>query len=500
MIYHFTFLTTYLIALLLLGSLYFTKIKLKIEYLGFNKFLLSQFLISTGLFLLLYLNDTTKYYMTPIIGLLIFMGAYFFICSTYDYINRPNSDKKVIIILLFGYALYLYFLFIHESIMLQIIALYIPVAYTFLKTGQMLYKSKKANTYNITTLQIVISCIFGNVFLLRVAHAIIANGSIMDHQSLEVQQMMTAVVSFVLQIGLMFSILNRMFDDTKEGIKFNEPSFLHAPVSMIMINDRKNIIDVNHRFIELFGYGRMEMIGKRLDKTKLFKSLFKDESFRQLFDFNHNIHNKEVGVSKAGGDQKQILLSLSKVDYIEKNHAIITLTDISEIHVLKEKLSDYAYYDDLTNLPNRRYLTRYFNAKLAKNQPFGLMCIDLDNFKNINDTHGHTVGDKVLAFIAQRILNNLDDNDFIARYAGDEFIYIFDIKNTMTCLEQKAKKILHAIEEAIDFKHYIFEIKASIGISTYPKDGDTLNALIEKADKAMYSMKRLTKSKQNDEA
>src|SRR5690554_5590936 len=327
MIYHLTFLTTFLIALLLLGSLYFTKIKLKIEYLGFNKFLLSQFLISTSLFLLLYLNDTTKYYMTPIIGLLLFMGAYFFICSTYDYINQPNSDKKVIIILLFGYVLYLYFLFIHESIMLQIIALYIPVAYTFLKAGQMLYKSKKMNTYNIMTLQIVISCIFGYVFLLRVAHAIIANGSIMDYQSLEVQQISTAVVSFLLQMGLMFSILNRMFDDTKEDIKLNEPSFLHAPISMIMINDQKHIVDVNKRFIQLFGYSRTEMIGKRLDKTKLFKTLFKDTTFSALFDYNHNVHNKEVGVTKAGGEQKQILLSLSKVDYIEANHAIITLTD-----------------------------------------------------------------------------------------------------------------------------------------------------------------------------
>src|SRR5690554_8097042 len=135
MIYNLTFWTTYLMALLLIGSLYFTKVKLRVEYLGFNKFLLSQFLISTSLFLLLYLNNTTKYYMTPTIGVLLSMGAYFFICSTYDYINRPNSNKKVMIILLFGYVLYLYFLFIHESIMLQIIALYIPVAYTFLKAG-----------------------------------------------------------------------------------------------------------------------------------------------------------------------------------------------------------------------------------------------------------------------------------------------------------------------------------------------------------------------------
>lgn len=500
MIYNLTFWTTYLMALLLIGSLYFTKVKLRVEYLGFNKFLLSQFLISTSLFLLLYLNNTTKYYMTPTIGVLLSMGAYIFICSTYEYVKRPNNYKDVIITLVIGCVLYLYFVFIYESIVLQIIALYIPIAYTFLKAGQMLFESKKTNTYKIMPLQIVILFVFGHVFLLRVVHAVVANGSIIEYQSLEVQQILTAVVSFLLQMGLMFSILNRMFDDTKEDIKLNEPSFLHAPVSMIMVNERKNIMDVNHRFIQLFGYSRMEMIGKRLDKTKLFKTLFNNESLSELFDFNHTIHNKEVGVTKAGGEQKQILLSLSKLDYIEKNHAIITLTDISEIHVLKEKLSGYAYYDDLTNLPNRRYLTRYFNAKLAENQPFGLICIDLDNFKNVNDTYGHTVGDKVLAFIAQRILNNLEENDFIARYAGDEFIYIFDIKNTMTCLEEKPKKILHAIEDVIDLKNYIFEIKASIGISTYPKDGDTLNALIENADKAMYNMKRLTKSKQNVEA
>jgi len=500
MIYSLTFWTTYLMALLLIGSLYFSKIKLRVEYLGFNKFLMSQFLISTSLFLLLYLNNETKYYMTSMIGVFLLMGAYLFICSTYDYVKRPNTYKGVIMTLLIGCVMYLYFVFVYESIMLQIITLYIPVAYTFLKAGQMLYESKKTNTYKIMSLQIVLLFIFGHVFLLRVVHALITNGSIVGYQSLEVQQIMTAVVSFLLQMGLMFSILNRMFDDTKEGIKFNEPSFLHAPISMIMINDQKHIVDVNKRFIQLFGYSRTEMIGKRLDKTKLFKTLFKDTTFSALFDYNHNVHNKEVGVTKAGGEQKQILLSLSKVDYIEANHAIITLTDISEIHVLKEKLSDYAYYDDLTNLPNRRYLTRYFDAKIKNNQSFGLMCIDLDNFKKINDTHGHTVGDKVLAFIAQRVLKNLDDNDFVARYAGDEFIYIFDIKETMTCLESKTKKILHAIEEAIDLKYHIFEIKASIGVSTYPKDGDTLNALIEKADKAMYSMKRLTKSKQNYEA
>ena len=229
-------------------------------------------------------------------------------------------------------------------------------------------------------------------------------------------------------------------------------------------------------------------------KLKLFKDVAHSPNFHHVMTSNESFHNIEFSVVNAHGFVKQTLISISEINYTDKQNSIITFTDISTIHVHKEKLETYAYYDDLTNLPNRRYLTIYSDAKIIENKRFALMCIDIDNFKQVNDNFGHIVGDEVLVQLSRRLRSAVCEDDFIARYAGDEFIVLFSLEPHQYTLEHRIKLIKEAIQSKIQLENHTFKLNGSMGLSEFPLHGTTLNDLIKQADSKMYEIKRISKS------
>jgi diguanylate cyclase (GGDEF)-like protein len=161
-----------------------------------------------------------------------------------------------------------------------------------------------------------------------------------------------------------------------------------------------------------------------------------------------------------------------------------------KIRIGEEKLTFLAYHDSLTGLPNK--LSLYENAKKRfhrNRNTSALFFIDIDNFKNVNDTMGHTFGDQLIVKVSDRFCTILDQKKTIYRLSGDEFIMIVEEMNEISEVEQFASHILNVFRDEFEIQEYILHISLSIGISLFPQHGSSLDELLKYADIAMYQAK-----------
>ncbi|MFT4519593.1 MAG: diguanylate cyclase (GGDEF)-like protein [Halioglobus sp.] len=158
------------------------------------------------------------------------------------------------------------------------------------------------------------------------------------------------------------------------------------------------------------------------------------------------------------------------------------------------ELEHLSSHDQLTRLPNRRFYDERIGHALqrAADQKglMGLLMLDLNHFKKINDTHGHGAGDKLLITVAQRIEQNLRETDLVARLGGDEFAIVLEDVNSAEEVTRIAHKLSQAIEQPLSVRQHQLHFSASIGVALFPLDGRQQQELEEKADKAMYLAKK----------
>lgn len=173
-------------------------------------------------------------------------------------------------------------------------------------------------------------------------------------------------------------------------------------------------------------------------------------------------------------------------------HSICFFKDLTEQHAAQQRIETLAYRDVLTGLPNRLLLTQRveFALRLAERNggQFAVLFLDLDRFKNINDSMGHTFGDRVLVEVAERIKLCLRDVDTLCRLGGDEFV-VFLQEADAHGAEIGAQRILQAMARPFLIDSMSFSVGCSIGVALYPQDGKVLDELIQFADTAMYRVK-----------
>lgn len=152
-----------------------------------------------------------------------------------------------------------------------------------------------------------------------------------------------------------------------------------------------------------------------------------------------------------------------------------------------------AEHDELTGIYNRRAFIKKIDNAIARDlrsdDQAALLFIDLNKFKQINDTLGHSVGDEVIVTLAQRLVNNLRVTDIVGRLGGDEFVVWLDLLAEPVNIDQKLTLLLNIIKQPIDIGPHTLQVGASIGISVFPKHGISSRELISAADTAMYQAK-----------
>ncbi|MDR7122997.1 GGDEF domain-containing protein [Rheinheimera soli] len=211
----------------------------------------------------------------------------------------------------------------------------------------------------------------------------------------------------------------------------------------------------------------------------------------------------EIRVAKAAEDLKRVNVKLaneiavrigieSELDTMKADLATVR-DDLLQSQVAGQQAQQLALTDALTGLANRASYEQALDQGLAqaKRQGWGLavMFIDVDKFKQINDSHGHEVGDKVLLMVANRLKSFVRDGDMVSRWGGDEFVcLLLEVKDKNDVLAL-AKKLAVRVAEAVTLSGMTLHVKISIGIALFPADGDTAQLLIKHADTAMYQAK-----------
>lgn len=256
------------------------------------------------------------------------------------------------------------------------------------------------------------------------------------------------------------------------------------------------IEDCNNRAAELIGTSRDKLIGTRLSENS--HAYFRKEMLtlcRQGLE--KGLLEDEVRIAQGS----PIRASWIYRRVVRSNSGLaITVRDISDAKHQEEALAHLANHDTLTKLPNRHWLNSYLPNALEHashgTRRLAIFFIDLDNFKNINDTLGHEAGDELLIQATQRLKESVRASDHVARLGGDEFVVIlnhFDIEEDVT---RVAKAIIYAISQPFTLESGSGnQVNASIGISLFPQDGQDAEALLKHADIAMYAAKAAGKGR-----
>ncbi len=302
------------------------------------------------------------------------------------------------------------------------------------------------------------------------------------------------------EIGTMAKTFNQLISEQlkfESELKLSAEVFANAKEAIMIADANKRIQMVNPAFQEVSGFNEKYIQGK--DFLCLNERLMDNESselFWSKLQQNSHLEN-ELWYIKPNGVKYLVRLSTGVVKDRKGviNNYIGIFTDITERKRYEKQIWRQANYDALTNLPNRNMCMDRLsqNLKIAKREQTqtAVLFIDLDRFKLINDTLGHSVGDELLKEVAFRLKNTIRESDIVSRLGGDEFIIILKGIKQISTIERICKGILAAISRPVPLNDSSETFTSgSIGIAVFPHDGKDVETLMKHADTAMYQSKK----------
>ncbi len=283
--------------------------------------------------------------------------------------------------------------------------------------------------------------------------------------------------------------------EKEEQLQLSAQIFAQSSEGIMLLDAGCNIVMVNRAFTHITGYTENEVLGKN---PRMLASGQHDRNFYATMwetigkegRWQGEIWNRR----KNGAIYPEWLLIQTMRDSKNKlTHYIGTFTDLTERKETEERVKWLAHFDPLTGLPNRTLLHIRSNLAISlaqrRREPLALMFLDLDNFKNVNDSLGHGVGDELLKQFADRLSSSIREQDTISRLGGDEFVLILPGTDTDGAA-YLAERLLNIAARQYNIERHEINLTVSIGIAMYPTDGTDFDTLWRSADAAMYRAKQ----------
>ncbi|MEA1954966.1 MAG: diguanylate cyclase [Campylobacterota bacterium] len=308
-------------------------------------------------------------------------------------------------------------------------------------------------------------------------------------QSVLQNKLIIRIVTFFMSILIIYFLIKQILarKEIKEEHKILE-NIINATDNILFITDFKNIIHSNQKFDNFFNFSNQYNILDIFiqDDNYLHKGLLREnESFISLFKRTKQ-KNRTVLILNKNLKPKAFKISISE---LETNY-LITLTDVTIMRKELIKINHKAYKDGLTGVYNRNKFDELFENEIKRikryKEPLTIAIIDIDKFKDFNDSYGHLIGDEVLITMAHTVENNIRETDIFARWGGEEFVILF--RNTKVDIGTiVANKIKDKIEE--NNHETAGKITASFGLTQY-KENDTIESIFKRCDDALYMAKK----------
>ncbi len=286
----------------------------------------------------------------------------------------------------------------------------------------------------------------------------------------------------------------------EQELRLSSSVFDYARDGLMITDTDRKILTVNKAFEKMTGYSREEVVGKT--PRMLQSRVHHDEFYAQMWALveRDGVWQGEVNHRLKSGTVMPQWLTIRAVSN-EKGEVVNFIGSLTEVgsHISdRQQLYFLAHYDSLTELPNRKLFVEMLEQMLkhasrrAGDDPhnkMAVMFLDLDRFKNVNDTLGHEVGDVLLQEIAKRLKSCVRGTDMVGRIGGDEFVALLSNVSSPDDVAGIAAKMQRAVEEPVHYQQHELRVSVSIGICMFPEDGNTSAELMRRADVAMYQVK-----------
>lgn len=279
--------------------------------------------------------------------------------------------------------------------------------------------------------------------------------------------------------------LNRILGSTADGI--------------ISINQKGIVTLFNKASERMFGYTAKEVVGRNVAMLMSPEDAEKHDEYLQNYVRSNrslfvNAGPREVTAVRKNGEKFPMDLAVSEMYSGGERLFIGIVRDITQRHTLEETLRYTSNYDFLTGLVNRKFFTERLSHAIEQARRYkgmlALLFIDLDQFKQVNDTLGHDAGDALLTETADRLTKNVRESDTTARLGGDEFTVIMEKIKAPEDAALVAEKLIEKLSAAVMYRDAEIKVTPSIGIAIYPDHAQDAEALLRAADKAMYAAKK----------
>ncbi|QWV95403.1 EAL domain-containing protein [Geomonas oryzisoli] len=254
------------------------------------------------------------------------------------------------------------------------------------------------------------------------------------------------------------------------------------------------LIEVNEAFLRVLGFDREEVIGRSGAELGLWLDAGQPEALLREVAQRGAVRDLEVRIRGKSGEELEGLVSAESIEMDGSPFLLTLFKDISERKRLEEVIKHQAQHDTLTDLPNRKLFMDFLALELAQarrnRKNLAVLFLDLDHFKQINDTLGHAAGDQLLQSVAQRLKGCVRESDTVARIGGDEFNVLMPDLTQPDDVGTVVNKIVGVFQAPFRLEGIEVKVGTSVGISMFPADGDSCEELLQKADGAMYVAKQ----------